>query len=547
MSETQHAATFEAPDIEEVSLLFHAYDVHALIACGGMGAVYQVTQRSLDRVAAIKILPREFSTDKEFRKGFESEAKAMAKLNHPNLIGVYDFGEADGMLYIIMEYVDGKSLYHSAHGQVVDPSEALRIVSQVCSGLDHAHTYGILHRDIKPSNILLDSKINPKIGDFGLARALESKIEEGEQIYGTPGYTAPEVLQPPYSFDQRADVFSVGVMLCELLTGKLPEADPRPVSQLCKCNPRLDAVIRKAMNPNPELRYSTASELATELDKISSGSTNALLTGADLPRKPSARKMPAPALKMPAPARKMPAPARKMYAPPKYNKFKDSSSSGLVIVVIFLAIAVAVAFFVLKKDKPVPVKTEATEEVQPKVAQNDDPKGKPAPVAKPREKAKFDVSALLQNSRGTMAGRVRPFIEKANSRIQGNTRGFERGLGVLIQKNTGDLRMLAEDSLDQATKQWDAGGHRIPETLPFDLQKIDGAPALHQEHYAKQTEILETAAARVKAQSGIYVLKLENQIEQSRKDGDEDAIDGIQAEINRVKGEDGYFRSLFVN
>jgi len=110
MSESENEGTFEAPGVEEVAALFPAYEVHSLIACGGMGAVYRATQRSLDREVAIKILPREFSNDQEFRSGFESEAKAMGKLNHPNLIGVYDFGEVDGMLFIVMEYVHGQSL-----------------------------------------------------------------------------------------------------------------------------------------------------------------------------------------------------------------------------------------------------------------------------------------------------------------------------------------------------------------------------------------------------------------------------------------------------
>ena len=527
MSETEHAATFQAPDLEEVALLFPTYDIHALIACGGMGAVYQATQRSLERIAAIKILPREFSTDAEFRKGFEAEAKAMAKLNHPNLIGVYDFGEVDGMLYIVMEYVDGKSLFHSAHGRAVDQADALRIVSQVCAGLDHAHSNGVLHRDIKPANILLDSSVSPKVGDFGLARALESQIQEGEQIFGTPGYTAPEVLDPPYSFDQRADVFSVGVMLHELLTGKLPDADPRPASQLCKCNPRLDAVIRKATNPDPALRFFSAGALGAELDRIAGSPAGALLTNASSS-----------------------APSRKIYAPPKYQAKPSSSGAGIIIFIVAVA-AIAAAIFFLNKEAPVPGETGNPGDAAPKTVHIDlNPRPTPLPAAEPVPVAetpagKFDVPAFLKQSRGSIAGRVRPFSEKAISEIRSNTRGFERGLGALIENSAGGMRASAGETLDQSVRVWDADGHRIPATLPPGLAGIDGAGELHKEFLGKQTAIQETAADGIRAESGIYIIGLENQIEQSRRTGDQDAINGIQVEIDRVKSDAGYFHSLF--
>ena len=193
---------FEAPDTTELCELLPAYNVQTFIAQGGMGAVYLARQKSLDRPVAIKILPREFGQDKDFRKQFEAEAKAMALLNHPNLIGVYDFGEVDDMPYIVMEYVNGKSLHHSAHGKVIDQVEAGRLAMGICEGLAHAHEAGILHRDIKPANILLDSKARAKIGDFGLARAVES-TEGDKLVFGTPGYTAPEVIKDPASVGKR--------------------------------------------------------------------------------------------------------------------------------------------------------------------------------------------------------------------------------------------------------------------------------------------------------------------------------------------------------
>ena len=268
MSEPQNA--FRAPAPGELAPLFPGYRILSLIATGGMGAVYHAIQSSLEREVAIKILPVEFGKDPEFHAAFTSEAKAMARLNHPNLITVYDFGEVNGMLFIVMEYVPGQSLHGACNGCAIDPMEVIRLMTGISLGLAHAHEYGILHRDIKPANILLDARLQPKIGDFGLARPLDSKVGVGEAIYGTPGYTAPEVLAAPQTMDQRADIFSLGVLLHELLTGLLPGADPRSPSAISQCDPRFDAVVQKATHPNPLQRYQTAAEIADALQKIAS-------------------------------------------------------------------------------------------------------------------------------------------------------------------------------------------------------------------------------------------------------------------------------------
>ncbi len=525
----EHAATFQAPEVEEVALLFPAYEIHGLIACGGMGAVYQGTQRSLDRVAAIKILPLEFSTDEEFRTGFESEAKAMAKLNHPNLIGVYDFGEAGGMLYIIMEFVAGNSLFESTNGQAIDQTDALRIVSEVCAGLEHAHSHGILHRDIKPANILLDANASPKIGDFGLARALESQIQEGEQIFGTPGYTAPEVLEPPFTFDQRADVFSVGVMLHEILTGKLPDSDPRPASQLSSCNPKLDAVIKKATDPDPTKRYSTAAELAVALDKIAAMPQSALLTNV-----PSAA-------------------AKKIYTPPTYKK---KSSSGTFFFIFLLLAGAGAAYFYLNKDKGAPDKVESltdnsteTVEINPVTAPKaTDPA--PAPGLTPKvsapDAAEFEVEAFLQESRDSIAEKITPFTEKADSDIEAATKSYGREVGALIGKLDEVFRTYAEKQLMLEAAKWEAGSFRIPEVIPEELGIAPGAPELHNQYFEKQTAILATEAEGIQSQSGAYLTILEDQIAQLKEQGGREAeITEIQAEISQVKSQEGYFLSLF--
>lgn len=256
-------ATFQAPQPEQLSKLLPTLDVQALIAQGGMGAVYKARQKSLDRDVAIKVLPREIGRNPEFRFSFETEAKAMAKLNHRNLIGVYDFGDVEGMPYIVMEYVHGSSLYDSSWGKIVAPEQAVALVRAICDGLGHAHENGILHRDIKPANILLTPKAEPKIGDFGLAQS----IDDGGDglIMGTPGYTAPEVIlghRPP---DHRADIYAVGVILHELITGQGPDPEYKKPFQ-ASTDPRLDQIWSKATAPDPAQRYSSAYDMAADLD-----------------------------------------------------------------------------------------------------------------------------------------------------------------------------------------------------------------------------------------------------------------------------------------
>ena len=227
-----------------------------------MGAVYKATQDSLERPVAIKILPPELNHSESFRLSFEKEAKLMAKVNHPNLIGVYDFGEVDGMLYIVMEYVDGSSLFEHVNNATLDPVEALEVIRDICLGLGNAHEAGILHRDIKPANIFITSSGTPKIGDFGLARPC-SATEHGV-IFGTPGYAAPEVTAAPELVGPATDIFSVGVMLYEFLTAKLPEANQQP-----NCgSPEINTLINKAISADLAQRYQSAQDLVSDINAL---------------------------------------------------------------------------------------------------------------------------------------------------------------------------------------------------------------------------------------------------------------------------------------
>lgn len=334
MSTDTSPSNFVAPEPEEIAELLPNFEVLSFIAKGGMGAVYLAKQKSLDREVAIKILPRNFGEDLEFRTSFESEAKSMAKLNHPNLIGIYDFGEIDGLLYIVMEMVHGTSLYHASYGKKIDPIEAGRIICEICHGLENAHQHGILHRDIKPANILLNDQLSPKIGDFGLARPVGD--HESDTAFGTPGYTAPEVVHNPSAVDESTDLYSVGVMLYELLTSKLPEKLYMPVANLVQCDPRFDDIIRKAMNPDPVLRFRTAKSMAEAIDAILNKKKSSAISNPLIPSSSSAGGSVHP----PRPL-----------SPPVYTKKSSSPTIRNMIIIIVLLAAIYGSWTFYQKKK----------------------------------------------------------------------------------------------------------------------------------------------------------------------------------------------------
>lgn len=302
----------QAPTPEHLAELLPKYGIERFIAQGGMGAVYKGRQISLDRDVAIKVLLYEFGDDAEFRESFTTEAKAMARLNHPNLLGVFDFGDVKGMPYIVMEYVDGGSLHEAAWNQAIDPLQAVGIVKGICYGLAHAHENGIVHRDIKPSNILLTLSADPKIADFGLAHAADS--DKPGLVMGTPGYTAPEVFQDPSQAGQLADIYSVGVILHQLVTGLDPAGSTGPPTSPSG-RLRLDAIWRKATHISPAQRYPSIAVFATELEKWTALQKNA-----------------------PIPVRAAP---YRHYKPP----VQTNSSGGLLVKFLLIGILISVSFF----------------------------------------------------------------------------------------------------------------------------------------------------------------------------------------------------------
>ena len=279
--------SFVAPSPEELSVRFPQLDIVELVGQGGMGAVYKARQPALDRFVALKILPPEVADDPAFAERFKREARALARLSQPNIVTVHDFGEADGLYYFVMEYVDGANLRQTmAHGGLT-PAEALAIVPQICEALQFAHDEGVVHRDIKPENVLIDKRGRVKITDFGLAKLLGTDMDDTaigrpftltgtRQVMGTAHYMAPEQMQGSSSVDHRADIYSLGVVFYEMLTGELPIGRFAPPSKKVQVDVRLDDVVLRALEAAPDLRYQRANDVKTEVETIVNDETGHL-------------------------------------------------------------------------------------------------------------------------------------------------------------------------------------------------------------------------------------------------------------------------------
>jgi predicted Ser/Thr protein kinase len=252
---------------------FPQLEILELLGQGGMGAVYKARQPRLDRIVAVKVLPAEWSNDPAFAGRFAREARALARLTHPHVVAVFDFGESDSLFYFVMEYVDGINLRSILQERRLSPPEALTIIPQVCEALQYAHEEGVVHRDIKPENILLDRKGRVKIADFGLAKLLDrpaagSMLTGSQQVMGTPHYMAPEQIDRPREVDHRADIYSLGVVFYEMLTGELPLGRFAPPSEKAAIDGRLDEVVLRTLEREPHKRYQHASDVKSEVEAI---------------------------------------------------------------------------------------------------------------------------------------------------------------------------------------------------------------------------------------------------------------------------------------
>jgi len=263
--------------------------IEELLGQGGMARVYRGKQENLDRQVAIKVLPPYYAADPAFVERFKLEARAMAQLSHPNIVIVHDTGEENGRLYIIMEYIGGGTLKDKmAAGMPL--REVTRIIREVASALTYAHSRGIVHRDVKPVNVLMDVSGRAVLSDFGIAKVLQTSaaLTQSGAGVGTPEYMSPEQCRGSGTVDARADIYALGVMLYEMLTGHTPfEADnytalahshiyepvPPPSTLNPRVSPAVQSVVMKALEKNPADRFQKATDMAVALEQAVAAQT----------------------------------------------------------------------------------------------------------------------------------------------------------------------------------------------------------------------------------------------------------------------------------
>jgi eukaryotic-like serine/threonine-protein kinase len=242
---------------------FPGIEIVSTIGKGGMGVVYEAVQSRLGRRVALKILSPHLAFNAAFMRRFHAEAHLLARLHHPNIVTVHDMGVHGGLPYILLERVEGTSLRSLLQQGPVAPARALEIAGMVCDALDCAHGAGIVHRDIKPENILIDERGQAKLVDFGLALSANLEERKGTRArsrIGTPLYMSPEQVRQPEDVDGRADLFSVGVVLLELLTGKSPRRTTRGPVVPAGVTPPIAAFLKKMLASDPDERVASAKE-----------------------------------------------------------------------------------------------------------------------------------------------------------------------------------------------------------------------------------------------------------------------------------------------
>jgi hypothetical protein len=273
LSDGEEPEAAAVPSVGDLQALFPQFEILECLGRGGMGAVYKARQPALNRLVALKVLRVKAGLHPEFIERFRREAQAMARLSHPNIVTIHDFGEAGGVPYLVMEMVEGTDLRKRMAAGRIAPHEAVNIALSLCDALDAAHAQGIVHRDIKPANILIDRSGRVKVADFGLAKLAGDSIEEAAltssgHTMGTPFYMAPEQHIRTVETDSRADVYALGVILYEMLTGELPLGHFAPASEKVGTAAALDAVLLRAMESDPARRFARARDLKRALLEV---------------------------------------------------------------------------------------------------------------------------------------------------------------------------------------------------------------------------------------------------------------------------------------
>ena len=439
------APTPEPPDPRVGTVLQGRYRLDALLASGAMGVVYRGQRVQLERPVAVKFLHPWIATQKAFIARFDTEARAMSRLQHPNCVSVIDFG-VEGTPYLVMDFVTGKTLRELLGGGRLEPARALRIVRQLLAGLGYAHAQGIIHRDLKPENLILTDEPglsdHLRILDFGLAKLRDGPAMTAGFAVGTPSYMSPEQTGAEGAIDARTDLYAVGVLLFELLAGRKPfqsenvgelllmhrETPPpllRAAAPALGLSAELEAVVGKALSKFAEDRYQSAADFSAALDATPEGRGVAPVA-APAPARPAGPPLPAPAA---AGARPVPtADATIVDSPSRIERLVGGAAAApaaprdrrLVWVGVALGAVTVAALLVgrsLRSDSvAVPRKTVAARADAPAKPARPDAPGKGAAPAAPSAPAPADLAERLADARRTLA---RGDWEQARAALEG--------------------------------------------------------------------------------------------------------------------------------
>jgi serine/threonine-protein kinase len=266
------------------------YRLEERLGAGAMATVFKARQLSLDRLVAIKVLPKKLSENADYVERFYKEGKAAARLNHANIVQAFDVGEANGYHYFVMEYVEGHTLFDEmSEGKVFTEAEALKVIIQIARALEHAHSRGLIHRDVKPKNIMMTKNGVAKLADMGLARAAsdaQAAQAEAGRAFGTPYYISPEQIRGEVNIDFRADIYSLGATLYHLVTGRVPFEGPTPAAVMhmhlkeplippdhlnTSLSSGLGEVVEVMMAKDRNRRYASTKDLLIDLEAIAGG------------------------------------------------------------------------------------------------------------------------------------------------------------------------------------------------------------------------------------------------------------------------------------
>ncbi|MCW1884032.1 serine/threonine protein kinase [Luteolibacter flavescens] len=273
-SAKEDAPTAGMPPLEEIQAAFPELEVLECIGRGGMGIVYKARQPHLDRLVALKILAPELGADPGFAERFSREARTLAKLSHPHIVGIHDYGQRGDHCFLTMEYVDGVNLRQAMRAARFTPEQALALIPDLCGALQFAHDHGVLHRDIKPENILIDTRGRVKLADFGIAQLIGEgpghlTLTATGSALGSAAYMAPEQIEASGEIDHRADIYSLGVVFYEMLTGGLPLGRFPLPSEKSTAPAGIDDVVLRALEKERDRRYQSADAVRSGIDGAS--------------------------------------------------------------------------------------------------------------------------------------------------------------------------------------------------------------------------------------------------------------------------------------